>query len=257
MNYTDTIATLQEATISGNIAIGGNATISSNATIGHDLKVEGWLDAPNIRGFKKGVFTNYSHLHSIYPSPQDGWVAYVGTRSPFAVYAVYHGQWKIIGYVEDPVGFNGIYPNPTQPPYTITTPEDGAPTEGTLLIGDNYDTVQIGGNPNSGSDTPFIEISDNDGIHLGITESNQDSNQTISADNGYGYSAGIDIGQGRVAIIGDTIQIGDSNFADLISSLATDGTAPTGTIGATVYALQQSQPTSQATFPCIFPIILR
>lgn len=63
------------ATIGRHVAVGGNATVQGNANIKKNLKVEGWLEAKNIKGANKGLFASLSHLSQAYPQPHDGWFA--------------------------------------------------------------------------------------------------------------------------------------------------------------------------------------
>lgn len=75
-----------DVAVGRNVSAGGNATVRGSATIGHNLKVLGWLDAPNIKGPNKGVFTDYDKLQESYPHPQNGWYALVGTTLPAMLY---------------------------------------------------------------------------------------------------------------------------------------------------------------------------
>lgn len=63
------------AAIGRHAAVGGNATIQGNATVKKNLKVEGWLEAKNIKGANKGLFASLTHLSQAYPQPHDGWFA--------------------------------------------------------------------------------------------------------------------------------------------------------------------------------------
>lgn len=75
-----------DVSVGRNVAMGGRATVAGNVKIGHNLKVEGWLEAPNIKDTNKGLFATSTALASSYPSPKVGWWALVGDSSPFAVY---------------------------------------------------------------------------------------------------------------------------------------------------------------------------
>lgn len=83
-----------DASIGRNVNIGGKATVRGNATVEHDLTVHGWLDAPNIKGFNKGLFATVDKLRKVYPAPQAGWVALVGDTLPADIYVVEDGAWK-------------------------------------------------------------------------------------------------------------------------------------------------------------------
>ncbi len=77
-----------------NVSIGGKARIDGSMNIGHNLKVEGWLDAPNIKGSNKGVFLTLADLNSAYPAPIDGWYAgVVGSNNSVLLYTGWAGSW--------------------------------------------------------------------------------------------------------------------------------------------------------------------
>ncbi|MBQ9076252.1 MAG: hypothetical protein IJY31_00190 [Muribaculaceae bacterium] len=85
------------AAISGNVSIGGRIISQGNGHIKGNLKVEGWLDAPNIKSPCKGLFTSLDKLQSLYPSPSSGWWALVGTTLPADIYAACGGEWTATG----------------------------------------------------------------------------------------------------------------------------------------------------------------
>lgn len=86
-----------DVSVGRNVALGGDARIAGSSTIGHNLKVEGWLDAPNVKATNKGIFTTLSKLEAAYPSPEDGWFAGVGTSTPFTAYVAEDGEWVATG----------------------------------------------------------------------------------------------------------------------------------------------------------------
>lgn len=79
--------------VGGNLAAGGELKVSGSTTIGHNLKVEGWLDAKNVKGSNKGIFTSAEALAAEYPNPENGWFAGVGTSIPCSLYIAWGGQW--------------------------------------------------------------------------------------------------------------------------------------------------------------------
>ena len=87
--------------VENNVAVGGDGSISGGLTVGHNLKVEGWLEARNIRGVNKGVFPTYEALVAKYPVPQDGWYAGVAVTTDgetvFRCYVARAGQWTDTG----------------------------------------------------------------------------------------------------------------------------------------------------------------
>ena len=86
-----------DVSVGRNVAMGGKLDVSGSATIGHNLKVDGWLEAANIKGVNKGVFLTVSELREAYPSPHDGWMACVGSSTPFAAYIGKGGDWVATG----------------------------------------------------------------------------------------------------------------------------------------------------------------
>lgn len=88
-----------DVSVGRNVAIGGKARVAGSATIGHNLKVEGWLEAPNIKDINnKGLFASSSALEAAYPTPRVGWWAMVGDSSPFAIYRCNSaGTWTATG----------------------------------------------------------------------------------------------------------------------------------------------------------------
>lgn len=64
-----------DVAVGRNVSAGGDANVQGNARIGHDLVVEGWLEAKNIKGVNKGLFATVAALREAYPQPHDGWFA--------------------------------------------------------------------------------------------------------------------------------------------------------------------------------------
>lgn len=86
-----------DVSVGRHITAGGNANIAGSAHVGHDLVVDGWLEAPNIRGANKGFFLDEAKLQEAYPKPQKGWWAVVGDSIPGPIYVVEKGKWKNSG----------------------------------------------------------------------------------------------------------------------------------------------------------------
>lgn len=92
----DSIPTRQiagDVAIGRGVAVGGKAFIRGSAKIGHNLRVEGWLEAPNIKGPNKGLFKSEAQLKESYPRPGDGWWALVGDTLPAQLYMSEGGKW--------------------------------------------------------------------------------------------------------------------------------------------------------------------
>ena len=86
-----------DVSVGRNVAMGGKAEIAGSVTVGHNLKVDGWLEAPNIKGANKGVFLTVQALREAYPNPHDGWFAGVGASTPFTAYTGNGGEWVATG----------------------------------------------------------------------------------------------------------------------------------------------------------------
>ena len=86
-----------DVSIGRNIAMGGKAEIAGSVHVGHNMKVDGWLEAPNIKGANKGIFLTVQELREAYPNPHDGWMAGVGASTPFTAYVGKGGDWVATG----------------------------------------------------------------------------------------------------------------------------------------------------------------
>lgn len=78
-------------------SIGGNQTVAGDSHIKHNLRVDGWLEARNIKGPNKGMYLSYEVLKSVYPVPDEGWYALVGKTLPADIYIGRGGDWVLTG----------------------------------------------------------------------------------------------------------------------------------------------------------------
>lgn len=83
--------------VKSNVTVRGRAKVCGSAIVGGNLKVRGWLDAPNIKGILKGIFTTLADLERTYPYPYDGWLAGIGTSTPYTAYVGHAGKWEATG----------------------------------------------------------------------------------------------------------------------------------------------------------------
>lgn len=86
-----------DLSVGRHLGVGGNANVQGNATVKKNLKVEGWLDAKNIKGPNKGIFLDVVKLREAYPLPHDGWWALVGKSLPAPLYVADGGAWVATG----------------------------------------------------------------------------------------------------------------------------------------------------------------
>lgn len=98
-----------DVSVGRSVTIGGKATIRGNITAGHNLKVEGWLDAKNVRGANKGLHQTLDALKAAYPTPQPGWWALVGTTLPADLYVVEGNEWVSTGEKAGEVTVDNTY----------------------------------------------------------------------------------------------------------------------------------------------------
>lgn len=95
-----------DVVVGRHVYTGGDVNVSGSATVKRNLKVDGWLDAKNIKHFIKGLFTDYTTLKECYPEPKKGWVALVGATLPASIYIVVENTdgvlvWEDSGYMSD------------------------------------------------------------------------------------------------------------------------------------------------------------
>lgn len=87
-----------DVAVSRNVSSGGNMNVQGRMRVGHDLKVEGWLDARNIKGPAKGMFFTIEDAKRIYPQPEPGWWVLVGQGFPAQLWVYeqgeYTGDWR-------------------------------------------------------------------------------------------------------------------------------------------------------------------
>ena len=72
--------------IGRDLTVGGGVTANGSSVFKKGVRVEGVLDAPNLRGTCKGLFATEEKLKDMYPTPEEGLWAMVGTTIPAKVY---------------------------------------------------------------------------------------------------------------------------------------------------------------------------
>ena len=121
------------------ITIGGNSAIRGSAKIGHNLIVNGWLEAKNIKAANKGLFKTEEQLRDAYPTPEKGWWALVAVQGSEAtdhlgqLYISDGKKWVAqVDSSENPV----LKGNPTIEHKVYTEAVDQITTDLTTVIGD-------------------------------------------------------------------------------------------------------------------------
>lgn len=96
MGYKGTIVE-GDVSVGHNAHVGGKVKVEGCVYVGRDLRVFGWLDAPNIKGPSKGLFKTEAQLLATYPKTQNGWWALVATPKTSdhlgQLYIAEGGQW--------------------------------------------------------------------------------------------------------------------------------------------------------------------
>ncbi len=90
-----------DVSVSRNVNIGGTLTQQGSAHIKGSVKIDGWLDAKNIKGdlVNKGLFENKERLKKALPKPKSGWYALVLDHSDDKavfkpkIYLAKSGEW--------------------------------------------------------------------------------------------------------------------------------------------------------------------
>ncbi|MCD8292770.1 MAG: hypothetical protein LUC23_03285, partial [Prevotellaceae bacterium] len=72
--------------VAGNAAVGGNLNVNGRTLFKQDLKVEGYLDAKNVRTPNVGLFLDEETLAANHPRPRNGMYALVGDSLPAKLY---------------------------------------------------------------------------------------------------------------------------------------------------------------------------
>ena len=94
-----------DAIISGDVTTGGGVVANGSSVFKKNLKVEGWLEASNLRGACKGLFENEERLKDLYPTPDEGMWALIGETIPAKVYMAKRvngkTEWVDTGNVTD------------------------------------------------------------------------------------------------------------------------------------------------------------
>ena len=96
-----------DVAVGRNVSAGGDVNIQGNARVGHDLIVEGWLDARNIKGPSKGLFASEGELKDSYPSGRAGWWALVGEGVPAEIYVWTSEGWQGTGKMVSDLKIDG------------------------------------------------------------------------------------------------------------------------------------------------------
>lgn len=86
-----------DVSIGRNLSLGGLFTVQGPSIMKGNVRIDGWLDAKNIKGANKGIFTTAERLIKAYPRPHDGWWAIVGTSLPGPIYVGEGGKWVATG----------------------------------------------------------------------------------------------------------------------------------------------------------------
>lgn len=81
-----------DLSVERNLDVGGEVRVMGPAVIERNLRVNGWVDAPNVVSPLKGYFADIEELRERYPYPEPGWWAICG--SPGYVFTSAEGRWN-------------------------------------------------------------------------------------------------------------------------------------------------------------------
>lgn len=100
-----------DAIISGDVTTGGGVVANGSSVFKKNVRIEGYLEADNIRGANKGAFSDVEKLKEYYPNPKNGWWALVEisgneTTANFAVYLVGSDGWYDSGKIFNSVSIS-------------------------------------------------------------------------------------------------------------------------------------------------------
>lgn len=82
-----------DVSVGRNLYTGGDTTVQGKGHFKGNVRIDGWLDARNIKGENKGLFLTLDALKAAYPFPKQGWYALVGDSLPADVYVVKNEAW--------------------------------------------------------------------------------------------------------------------------------------------------------------------
>lgn len=88
--------TEQNGAVGRNLTVGNRLMVQGAATVSHNLRVKGFLEAPNIKDPCKGFFANEDELAVAYPLPEDGWWTMVTCGEDgdkVEVWRAWQGKW--------------------------------------------------------------------------------------------------------------------------------------------------------------------
>lgn len=93
MNY----QTDKSMSTGGNLNVGGRLRAGGSAVFTRNVRIEGWLDAPNFKSPCQGLFDSVAALREACPEPQPGWWALIGDTLPADVWRADGGEWTPTG----------------------------------------------------------------------------------------------------------------------------------------------------------------
>lgn len=86
-----------DLSVGRNVTLGGNVTVQGRSRFKGNLKVDGWLIAPNVKTFDLGLYNSVESLLQVHPNAPEGSFALVGDTLPADVWRVEDGKWVATG----------------------------------------------------------------------------------------------------------------------------------------------------------------
>lgn len=81
------------------MALGGELRIGGNLHVKQNVKIDGWLDAPNLKSPAKGLYLTLDDLESAHREPRPGSWALVGDSLPAMLYVAKGRRWHSTGHL--------------------------------------------------------------------------------------------------------------------------------------------------------------
>lgn len=86
-----------DLSVSRSVEAGSDLCVGGNVAVGHNVRIEGWLEARHIAAAMKGLFGSADALRQRWPRPEPGWFALVGDTLPADIYRADNGSWVPTG----------------------------------------------------------------------------------------------------------------------------------------------------------------
>lgn len=97
-----------DVAVGRNVAVGGDAEVRGALNAKGNVRIEGWLDAPHVKGVCRGLYDTEETLKSEQPQPRNGWWALVGEGFPLTLWRAFGGEWHNTNSTVEKVNVVGV-----------------------------------------------------------------------------------------------------------------------------------------------------